>query len=78
MAWADGSTSKTLTAPRSDARADARSYRLKNVSPIPQVSPHHSALVAQHLILVRQVAEHVLAVFGNEDHAKQPLGDAWW
>ncbi len=78
MACAKGSTSKTLTAPRCDARAEARSYRLKNVSPIPQVSPRHSALVAQHLILVRQVAEHILAVFGNEDQAKQPLGDAWW
>ena len=78
MARADGSTSKTLTAPRPHARADAWSYRLKNVSPVPQSSPHHSALVAQHLILVRQVAEHILAVFGNEDQAEQPFGKAWW
>ncbi len=78
MAWAEGSASETLTAPRSDARADARSHGLKDVFPVPQSSPHHSALVAQHLVLVRQVAEHILAVFGNEDQAKQPFGDAWW
>lgn len=77
MAYADGSASKTLTVPRSHARAEARFHRLKNVSPIPQVSPHRSALVAQHLILGRQVAEHVLAVFGNEDQAEQAFGKAW-
>ena len=78
MAWAEGSASETLTAPRSDPGPDARSHGLKDVSPVPQSSPHHSALVAQHLVLVRQVAEHILAVFGNEDQAKQPFGDAWW
>ena len=78
MARADGSTSKTLTAPRSHARADAWSDRLKNVPPVPQSSPHHSALVAQHLVLVRQVAEHILPVFGNENQAEQPFGKEWW
>ncbi len=78
MTWADGAASETLTAPRSDTRADARSHGLKDVSPVPQSSAHHSALIAQHLVLVRHVAEHVLAVFGYEDQAKQPLGDARW
>ncbi len=77
MASAERSTSQTLTAPRSDACADARSHGLKNVPPVPQSSPHHSALVTQHLILVRQVAEHVLPVFRNEDQAEQPFGKAW-
>ena len=78
MAWAEGAASKTLTAPRFDACADARPHGLKNVPPVPQSSAHHSALIAQQLVLVRNVAEHVLAVFGNEDQAKQPFGDAWW
>ena len=78
MAWAERSTAETLIARRSDARADARSDGLKDVSPVPQSSPHHSPLVAQHLIFVRQVAEHVLPVFGNENQVEQPFGDAWW
>lgn len=78
MARAEGSTSKTLTAPRSDPSPDTRSHGLKNVPPVPQSSPHHSALVAQHLVLVRQVAEHILPVFGNENQAEQPFGKAWW
>jgi hypothetical protein len=31
-------------------------------------------MAAQHLVLVRQVAEHILAVFSNQDPAEQPFG----
>ncbi len=77
MVRAEGSASKTLTAPRSDPGLDTRSHGLKNVPPVPQSSPHHSPLVAQRLVLVRQVAEHILAVFRNQDQVEQPFGKAW-